>query len=159
MIVIKIWTTATPRRKGQPRPKRRMGQPQLQDSFALGSGLAVTFRISPSSPFGWAPGLPFLPFLAGLPPWGLANPDPKGNNHPKRKGQPSPEKEGRPLPREGRANPTGRANPKLEKEGPTITPKIADTFPRRKGQPPCRDRKAETPSPRKKNQKGRKRLL
>ena len=101
MIVIKIWTTATPRRKGQPRPKRRMGQPQLQDSFALGSGLAVTFRIgpgtSPSSPFGWAPGLPFLPFLAGLPPWGLANPNPKGNNHPKRKGQPSPEKE-RPKP-------------------------------------------------------------
>ena len=66
---------------------------------------------SPSFPFGWAPGFPIHPFLAGpgFPLFwvgALANPDPKGQPRPREgRANPHPEKKANPHPREGRANP------------------------------------------------------
>ena len=88
--------------------------------------------LAPPLPFLLAGPLafPFSPFWLAFPLGAWPTPTRRANPHPKRKGQPSPEKEGRPLPREG------RANPKLGRE-----------------------RRAKTTSPRKKNQKARKRLI
>ena len=102
--------TPTQEKEGPNNPKEGRADPFPKS----GNDMFVIFykTICPSpSGSGLAPPLPF--FLAGpltfpFPPFWLANPDPKG--------QPSPEKEDRPLPREGRANPTGGANLKLEKK-------------------------------------------
>ena len=91
----------------------------------VGSGLTLPLLLGQAWPSpsgsGLAPPLPFLlagPLAFPFSPFWLAFPLGAWPTRPElptltRKA----EKEGRPLPREGRANPTGRANPKLEKEG------------------------------------------
>ena len=126
-FIIKVFMRKNNNDTHEPSHPPFCGQVRPHPSFTLGPGLAWP---SPSFPFGWAPGLPILPLLAGpglLPLLGRGQPRPRegrANPHPeKKRPTPTQEKEGPTQP------PGGRANLHAEKEGPTPTPrKKADPY-------------------------------
>ena len=158
-----------PKKEGPtPTSSPRRANPQTTEEkegpipFPRVGGRAPSFapRVRPGPPLqdrAWL--LPYLSFWLG--PW-PSHPPLSGWLSPVGPGHTRPE--GPTLTRKGRANlhPRKKADPYPGKGGParqegaTLAPKIANTFPRRKGQPPRRERRAKTLSPRMKNQKRKK---